>query len=147
MGSDGSVTSNGMLRPAMATSSRGAHRTETVLNAFAVARSNLPSRLKSARSVAIDDVGSEPEPGGLADGAVNPAAGLAEDEAAVRRRAQARVVEGHLPLRLDAGIRAAAGGAVQLVDIRAVFIERDAASHPGAVGKNQDVLAHAKPFK
>src|SRR5207249_3298044 len=79
--------------------------------------------------VTIDNVRGQPKPGGLADRVVNPTPGLAENEATIGGRPKARVVEGNLVFGMDAGIRTAARCAVELINVGAVLVERDAPSH------------------
>src|SRR5262249_33876983 len=65
--------------------------------------------------------------------------------AAVGRRTKTGVVEGHLFEWFDLRVWADPAGAVELVNIRAGFVEIDAASLACAVGKDHYILRHCTP--
>ena len=93
--------------------------------------------------VAVDDVLGDPQAGCLAQQIVDAPKPRDLYRLALGARAEPAVVEGKLQLGVDAAVGGDAGGAKQLVDVAARLVGHVAPSLPGAVGEDQDVLAHA----
>jgi hypothetical protein len=92
--------------------------------------------------VAIDDVGRQPKACRLADQVLNFTFGRTQKAESRRQCSDAGIVVCQLLGRIDRTVGAAAAGAIQFINIAPPFIDEEAASLTGTVGKDNDVLSH-----
>jgi hypothetical protein len=94
------------------------------------------------RSVAVNDVAGDAEPGCLSNLIVDPAKDPTAEVPAIGLGAQPGIIESRLLPRINEGIRPAAGRAIELVDIATLLVETEPACLPGSIREDHDVLTH-----
>jgi hypothetical protein len=85
-----------------------------------------------------------PRPVAWAHEVVDLVSKRAEEPEAARNRPDAGIVVRELFGGVDARVRSAAGGPVELVNIATAFVEEEPSSLTGAVGKDDNVSRHDK---